>query len=153
MEPEDQGVGIGGVDARGGRVGPQELAGGVLDQLLGIAPAEPLGCVLVQGRDVVALGCPDDGTEGSWRVVGTAGIFPRLPHRIKRTWKTNSAQGKAAGPETPERQCFLVEYLCVLWLWKKKVTLENDTTQDKCHSPSHRVRAIHDRKHNIQVLK
>lgn len=117
VEPEDQGVGIGGVDARGGRVGPQQLAGGVLDQLLGIAPAEPLGSVLVQGRDVVALGCPDDGTEGSWRVVGTARIFPRLPHRIKRTWKINRAQGKAARAETPELQCFLVEHLCVLWLW------------------------------------
>lgn len=49
MEPEDEGVGVGGVDARGSGVGPEELAGGVLDQLLGIAPAEPLGSVLVQG--------------------------------------------------------------------------------------------------------
>lgn len=91
MEPEDQRVGIGGVDACGSGVGPQELAGGVLDQLLGVAPAEPLGSVLVQGRDVVALGRPDDGTEGSWRVIRRARIFPGLPHRIKGTWKINSA--------------------------------------------------------------
>lgn len=91
MEPEDQGVGVGGVDARGSGVGPQELAGGVLDQLLGVAPAEPLGSVLVQGRDVVALGSPYDGTEGGWGVVRRARIFPGRSHHIKGTWKTNSA--------------------------------------------------------------
>lgn len=91
MQPEDEGVRVGGVDARGGGVGPQELAGGVLDQLLRVAPAEPLGSVLVQRGDVVALGRPYDGAEGSWGAVRRARVFPGLPHRIKRTWKTNRA--------------------------------------------------------------
>lgn len=91
VQPEDEGVWVGGVDARGGGVGPQELAGGVLDQLLGIAPAQPLGCILVQRGDVVALGRPDDGTEGGWGVVRRARVFPGLPHRIKGTWKINGA--------------------------------------------------------------
>lgn len=91
VEPEDEGVRVGGVDSCGCRVGPEQLTRRVLDQLLGVAPAQPLGSVLVQGRDVVALGRPDDGAEGRWRVVGTARIFPGRPHHIKRAWKMNNA--------------------------------------------------------------
>jgi len=90
MEPEDERVGIGGVDARGSGVRPQELAGGVLDQLLGVPPAQPLGSILIQGGDVVALGCPYDSTERSWRIIRRGRVFPRLPHHIKRTWKVNN---------------------------------------------------------------
>lgn len=85
VEPEDERVGIGGVDAGGGGVCPQELAGGVLDQLLRVPPAQPLGRVLVQRGDVVALGRPYDSAERSWRVVRRARIFPGLPHHVKRT--------------------------------------------------------------------
>lgn len=35
----------------------------MLDQLLRVAPAQALGCVLVDGGDVVTLGRADDGAE------------------------------------------------------------------------------------------
>lgn len=63
MQPELQRVGVGGVDPGGGRVCSEQLADGVLDELLGVAPAQALGGVLVDGRYVVALGGPDDGAE------------------------------------------------------------------------------------------
>lgn len=91
VEPEDEWMGIGGVDACGSRVCPEELTCGVLDQLLGVPPAQPLGSVLVQGGDMIAFGCPYDSTERSWRIVRRARVFPCLPHHIKRTWKINNS--------------------------------------------------------------
>lgn len=35
----------------------------MLDQLLRVAPAQALGCVLVDGRDVVTFGGADNGAE------------------------------------------------------------------------------------------
>lgn len=64
VQPEQQRVGVGRVDPGGCRVSPEQLARRVLDQLLRVAPAQALGGVLVDGRDVVALGRADDGAEG-----------------------------------------------------------------------------------------
>lgn len=63
MQPEQQGVRVCGVDPGGRRVRPEQLAHRVLDQLLRVTPAQALGGVLVDGRDVVALGRADDGAE------------------------------------------------------------------------------------------
>lgn len=67
MQPEEQRVGVGGVDPGGCRVRAEQLAHGVLDQLLGVAAAQALGGVLVDGGDVVALGRADDGAESGGR--------------------------------------------------------------------------------------
>jgi hypothetical protein len=48
MEPEHDGVGIGGVDSGRCRVGPQQLISGVLDQFLRTPAAQTFGGVLVQ---------------------------------------------------------------------------------------------------------
>lgn len=63
MQPEQQGGWVCGVDSGGCWVGPEQLTGGVLDQLLRVTPAQSLGSVLVDGGDVIALGCTDDGAE------------------------------------------------------------------------------------------
>lgn len=68
MQPEEQRVGVSGVDPGGCRVSPEKLTHRVLDQLLGVAPAQALGGVLVHRGDVVALGRPDDGAERRGRV-------------------------------------------------------------------------------------
>lgn len=64
VQPEEQRVGVGGVDPGGRRVRPEQLAHRVLDQLLRVAATQALGGVLVDRRDVVALWCADDGAEG-----------------------------------------------------------------------------------------
>lgn len=61
MQPEEQRVGVGGVDPGGCWVSPQQLAHRVLNQLLRVTTAQSLGSVLVDGGDVVALGRADDG--------------------------------------------------------------------------------------------
>lgn len=78
MQPVEQRVGVGRVDPGGRRVRPEQLARRVLDQLLGVAPAQALGGVLVDGGDVVALGRADDGAEGGGGVEGRRGLvlFP-----------------------------------------------------------------------------
>lgn len=63
VQPEKQRVGVCRVDPGGCWVRPEQLAHGVLDQLLRVTPAQALGGVLVDGRDVVALRCADDGAE------------------------------------------------------------------------------------------
>lgn len=63
VQPEEQRVWVGGVDAGRGGVRPEQLALGVLDQLLGVPPAQALRRVLVHGGDVVALGRADDGAQ------------------------------------------------------------------------------------------
>lgn len=64
VQPEQHGVGVCGVDPGGCWVGPQQLTRGVLDQLLRVTPAQPLGGILIDGGDVITLGCADDGAEG-----------------------------------------------------------------------------------------
>lgn len=64
VQPEEQRVGVGGVDPGGRRVRPEQLARRVLDQLLRVAATQALGGVLVDRRDVVALWRADDGAEG-----------------------------------------------------------------------------------------
>lgn len=63
MQPEKQGVGVRRVDPGGCWVRPEQLARGVLDQLLRVAAAKSLCGVFVDGGDVVALGSADDGAE------------------------------------------------------------------------------------------
>lgn len=48
MEPEQEGVGVGGVDAGGSRVRPQQLAGGVLDEFLRIPATQTFGGIFIQ---------------------------------------------------------------------------------------------------------
>lgn len=64
MQPEAEWVGVGGVDACGGRVGAQQLALRVPDQLSGVTATEALGGVLIHRRDVVALRRADDCAQG-----------------------------------------------------------------------------------------
>ena len=88
MQPEGQGVGVGRVDARGGWVGPEELAGGVLNQLLGVTAAQTLGCVLVDGGDVVALWSADYGTQGGAGVEdGRRLLLPAQALALGATWR------------------------------------------------------------------
>ena len=47
MEPEKEGVGVGGINTSGSRVCAEELPAGVLDELLGTEAAEALGGILV----------------------------------------------------------------------------------------------------------
>lgn len=129
MEPEDEWMGIWGVNARGSRVGSQELTGSVLDQLLRVPPAQPLGSILIQGGDMIALGRPYDSTERSWRVVRRTRVFTGLPHPIKRTWTINSTLKIHLESDTPKMQCFVVKYVYIFGLLQKKEILENDTTQ------------------------
>lgn len=63
MLPEKQRVGVGRVDPGGRRVGSEQLALRVLDELLRVTAAQALGGVLVDGGDVVTLWCADDGAE------------------------------------------------------------------------------------------
>lgn len=67
VQPEEQRVGVCGVDPRGCWVGPEQLAHGVMDQLLRVTAAQALGGVLVDRRDVVTLGRADDSAEGGGR--------------------------------------------------------------------------------------
>lgn len=64
MQPEQQRVWVRGVDPGGCWVSPEQLTRGVLDQFLRVTPAQPLGGVLIDGGDVITLGCPDNGAEG-----------------------------------------------------------------------------------------
>lgn len=48
MEPEHEGIGVGGVDAGGSRVSPQQLTGGVLDQFLRIPATQTFGGIFIQ---------------------------------------------------------------------------------------------------------
>lgn len=48
MEPEHEGIGVGGVDAGGSRVGPQQLTGGMLDQFLRIPATQTFGGIFIQ---------------------------------------------------------------------------------------------------------
>lgn len=67
MQPEQQGVWVCGVDSGGCWVSPEQLTRSVLDQLLRVTPAQSLGGILIDGGDVIALGCTDDGAErGGW---------------------------------------------------------------------------------------
>lgn len=63
MQPEDEWIGVCGVDAGGGGVCPQQLTAGVLDEFLRVAATQALGCVLVDRGDVVAFRCADDSAE------------------------------------------------------------------------------------------
>lgn len=85
MEPEHEGVGVGGVDAGGGRVGPEQLAGGVLDQFLGIPAAQPFGGILIQRRDMVASGSSDESTEGGGWVHRGASLLRGLSNSFRET--------------------------------------------------------------------
>lgn len=63
MQPEDERIGVGGVNARGRWVGAEQLAASVLDEFLGVAATQTLRSVLVDRGDVVTFGCADDGAE------------------------------------------------------------------------------------------
>lgn len=63
VQPEAEGVGVGRVDARGGRVGAQQLALCVSNQFSRVATTQTLGGILVHRRNVVALGSADDGAQ------------------------------------------------------------------------------------------
>lgn len=66
MQPEQQWVWVCGVDPGGCWVSPEQLTHGVLDELLRVTAAQSLGGILIDRRDVITLGCTDDGTEGGW---------------------------------------------------------------------------------------
>ena len=83
MQPEGQGVGVSRVYPGGSRVGPEQLAHRVLDQLLGEAAAQALGGVLVDGGDVVAFGRADDGAEGGGGVEDRRRLLLLLPAQPK----------------------------------------------------------------------
>lgn len=70
MEPEHERIGVGRVDAGGGRVSPQQLTGGVLDQFLGIPATQTLGGIFIQRRDMVTFGSSNDSAEGRGWVEG-----------------------------------------------------------------------------------
>lgn len=63
MQPEDERIGVGGVDACGCRVRAEQLAAGVLDEFLGVAATQALCSILIDRGDMVASGCADDGAE------------------------------------------------------------------------------------------
>ncbi len=63
VQPEEERIGVGGVDACGCRVRAEQLAASVLDEFLGVAATQTLCSVLVDRGNVVAFGCADDGAE------------------------------------------------------------------------------------------
>lgn len=76
VQPEQQRVWVSGVDPGGCWVSPEQLTHCVLNQLLRVTAAQAFGGILVDGGDVVTLGCADDGTEGGgWRGDGRRLLF------------------------------------------------------------------------------
>lgn len=88
VKPEEQRVGVGGVDPGGRRVRPEQLARRVLDQLLRVAAAQALGGVLVDGRDVVTLGRADDGAEGGGGGEDRGGLLLLPAQPLSAPWRT-----------------------------------------------------------------
>lgn len=85
MEPEEEGAGVGGVDAGGSRIRPQQLAGSVLDQFLRTPATQTLGGVFIQRGDVVAFGSSNDSAEGRGWVDRGRRVLPGLSHSFTGT--------------------------------------------------------------------
>ena len=80
MEPEEEGAGVGWVDAGGSRIRPQQLAGSVLDQFLRIPATQTFGGIFIQRGDVVAFGSSNDRAEGRGWVDRGRRVLPGLSH-------------------------------------------------------------------------
>lgn len=87
VQPEEQRVGVGGVDPGGRRVRPEQLARRVLDQLLRVAATQALGGVLVDRRDVVALWRADDGAEGGGGGEHRGGLLLLPAQPLSAAWR------------------------------------------------------------------
>lgn len=85
MEPEHEGIGVGGVDASGSRVSPQQLTGGVLDQFLRIPATQTFGGIFIQRGDMVTFGSSNDSAEGCGWVEGGRRFLPGLSHSFTGT--------------------------------------------------------------------